>query len=204
MDQPPLTRPSLILRLRNADDLQAWQEFVQIYQPTIQRLARTRGLQDADAMDVTQEVLTRVAKNIASWDPNPARGTFRGWLATITRNLVIQAFRDDQRRPVTGVSSKLDRTVDQRAHTPLDATQFDLERERQLLLWAAQEVRPRFMRQTWQAFWLTAVEGRSVESVAAELGTTKSQVYVARSRVMSSLKRVVERSEFDTTAEVGT
>lgn len=89
MSQPPTTRASLILRLRHPDDAAAWEEFVAIYQPLIFRLAKSRGLQDADAFDVAQEVLARVAGAINRWDPDPDRGSFRGWIGRITRNLAI-------------------------------------------------------------------------------------------------------------------
>ena len=72
MSQPPTTRASLILRLRHPDDAAAWEEFVAIYQPLIFRLAKSRGLQDADAFDVAQEVLARVAGAINRWDPDPS------------------------------------------------------------------------------------------------------------------------------------
>lgn len=106
-DQAPRTRASLILRLRNHDDLCAWQEFIEIYQPVIYAMARKGGLQNADADDLTQEVLTQVAKSIDNWDPDPQRGSFRAWLATIARNLVIQFFREKSRRPWTGIDSRI-------------------------------------------------------------------------------------------------
>ncbi len=196
-DQAPLTRPSLILRLRNPDDLRAWQEFVEIYQPVIHSLAYKRGLQEADADDVTQEVLARVARSIDRWDPNPNKGSFRAWLATITRNLVIQFFRQSSRRPATGVDQELGELSDGITDKSVNVEEFDLERERQLFLWAARKVQPRFEPRTWQMFWRTAVEGEDVASVAGYLNTTKAQVYVARSRVMSQLKRTVEQSDFD-------
>ena len=65
-DQAPQTRPSLILRLRNPDDFRAWQEFVEIYQPVVRTLARKRGLQETDADDLSQELLTRVARSIGN------------------------------------------------------------------------------------------------------------------------------------------
>ena len=98
-DQAPETRPSLILRLRNPDDMLAWQEFVEIYQPLIRSLALRRGLQVADCDDVVQEVLTRVAKHVEQWDSQDERSSFRAWLATITRNQTIQSFRLRDRRP---------------------------------------------------------------------------------------------------------
>ena len=197
-----MTRPSLILRLRNPDDLRAWQEFVEIYQPVIYAIARKRGLQEADAEDVTQDALTRIAKCIDHWDPDPAKGSFRGWLATITRNLVIQFFRESIRLPSSGLDSQIDELLDRSSNgSSTHAQEFDLERERQLFLWAARKVQPRFEPRTWQAFWLTAVEGQTVSSVADRLSTTKAQVYVARSRVMSLLKQTVERTEFDSMVE---
>lgn len=173
-----------------------------MYQPVIFALARKRGLQVADAEDLTQDVLARVAKSIDNWDPNPGKGSFRGWLAIITRNLVIQFFRESRRRPTTGCDSRLGRLLDHSSNgSSRHAEEFDLEREHQLFLWAARRTRPRFEPRTWQAFWLTAVDGEKVERVADRLGTTKAQIYVARSRVMSLLKETVERTEFDSIVE---
>lgn len=200
-DQAPETRPSLILRLRNPDDLRAWQEFAEIYQPVIHSLARKRGLQAADADDLTQEVLARVARSIDNWDPCPKKGTFRAWLATITRNLVVQSFRERSRRPTTGIDSQIERLLDDASSHPLSAREFDLQRERQLFLWAARRIEPRFQPKTWRAFWLSAVECQDVATVAEKLHTTKARVYVARSRVMSLLRQTVEGTEFDSVVD---
>lgn len=196
--QAPLTRPSLILRLRRQDDFCAWEEFVEIYQPVIHQFARRRGLQDSDAQDVTQEVMTRVARSIQTWDPDSRKGRFRGWLATITRNLVIQSFRDGVRHPATGMDAQLGEVAGASgAGDESTVEEFDRERERQLFLWAARRVQPRVQPQTWKAFWLTSVQNQEIASVASQLNTSKAQIYVARSRVMRLLKETVERTEFD-------
>ena len=65
------TRPSLLIRIRNAGDREAWQQFVDLYAPLIYGLARKRGLQDADAADVTQEVFRAVANRIAARSGEP-------------------------------------------------------------------------------------------------------------------------------------
>src|SRR5215472_3471826 len=83
------TRPSLLLRIRDAGDRLAWEQFVSLYAPMIYRFVRRRGLQDADAADVTQEVLRVVAAKAGRLEYDPTRGSFRAWLFTVTRNTLI-------------------------------------------------------------------------------------------------------------------
>src|SRR4051812_25180979 len=87
MDESPATRRSLIVKLRDPADATAWGEFVAIYEPLVYRLARRKGLQDADARDLCQEVFRAVAGAIERWEPD--RGSFRGWLSRIARNLLV-------------------------------------------------------------------------------------------------------------------
>src|SRR5437588_6084903 len=85
MDESPLTRPSLLVRLRAPRDWQAWGQFVDAYAPLVYGYARKHHLQDADAADLTQDVLRAVAGAVGRLDYDPQRGTFRGWLFTVVR-----------------------------------------------------------------------------------------------------------------------
>ncbi len=76
MNEMPNTRPSLLARIRDPQDEQAWAEFVEIYEPLVYRLARRKGFQDADAVELTQDVFVAVAAAIGRWDADPARGCF--------------------------------------------------------------------------------------------------------------------------------
>ena len=70
------TRPSLLIRLRDVGDADAWRTFVTIYAPLVHRFGRRHGLQDADAADLTQDVLGEVCRAIRSFEYQPARDVF--------------------------------------------------------------------------------------------------------------------------------
>jgi RNA polymerase sigma-70 factor (ECF subfamily) len=200
MDESPATRRSLIVKLRDPADTAAWREFAAIYEPWIYRLARRRGLQDADARDLCQEVFRALARSVDRWEP--ARGSFRGWLSRIARNLMINLLT--RREPFSlgsGASGVQDLLEAQPAPDPSATALFEAEYRRHLFQRAADEVRGEFTPSTWQAFWRTAVEGRPGAEVAAALGLSVGAVYIARSRVLARLKRRIEQLG-DQTAEI--
>ena len=83
MTLPPDTRNSLIARLVDIGDHEAWREFAELYDPFIYRQARRLGLQHADARELVQEVLISVSKAIRKFEIDPARGRFRTWLYAV-------------------------------------------------------------------------------------------------------------------------
>src|SRR6185437_8502768 len=99
VDNSPLTRASLLVQIRDGANHAAWQEFVQLYGPVVYGFARHRGLQDADAADLMQEVMRSVSAAIGRLDYDRSRGTFRGWLFTITRNKVFSFLSARRIRP---------------------------------------------------------------------------------------------------------
>lgn len=193
MYDAPETRLSLLLRLGDLADNQAWSEFLAIYQPLVFRLAVRQGLQDADAHDLVQTLFARVAKKASNWQADPSVGSFRGWLAITSRNLVIDHFRKQQRQPGYISDSQLHNlsadSIDQ---------DFDLQQRRQLFQWAASRCRSEFTTKTWDAFWLTAIENKAVAEVASLLSISTGAVYIAKSRVLARIRSLVENSSFDT------
>ena len=193
MPDSPKTRASLILRLRDRSDLQAWQEFTEIYQPLVFRLARRKGFQHSDAMDVAQEVILRVANAVERWEPDRA-GSFRGWLYRIARNLMIDFLDKGRRVPVTAGNTGMLRQVEQQVDpASADSQLFDVEFRRQVFAWAADRIRGSFKESTWNAFWLTAVEQQAPAAVSERLGLSVGAIYIARTRVMQRLRGEVQR-----------
>ena len=198
MHTTPETRPSLLLRLRDPQDERAWCEFVEIYEPLIERLARRKGLQHADARELVQEVLVAVSGAIDRFNPDRSVGSFRGWLFRITRNLMINRLKREGRHAAGTGNSDFQRWLEEHPDPACDQTaEFDLEYRRQLFQWAAERVQESFQKTTWQAFWRTCVEQQSIEDTGRELGISRAAVYVARSRVMARLRTEVEEADED-------
>lgn len=188
------TRASLILRLRDAGDMAAWDEVVSVYRPLVFRMAQRQGLQMADAEDVVQEVFAAVARSIERWSAHPQRGRFRNWLLAITRNIAINVLT---RRPfgAKGVGGDdAQKMLGQVAEHPL-SSEFDIEYRREVYRWAASQVRQSVSQTSWDAFELTQVEGVPIAEVAAQLKMSVGSVYIARSRVMSRLREQAKSFE---------
>ncbi len=188
----PETRASLILRLGDpADDL-AWSEFLEIYQPMLFRIAKRFGLQDADACEVVQETLLAVAHTIPSYENGGHVGAFRGWLSAITRNKLADYLAKRSKQAIGSGDTNVHQWLDQRADDHSAASVWDWQQRRQVFSWAAEKVRGQVSESTWQAFYRTTIGGEHAGHVAGDLKMRVGMVYVARSRVMARLRKVVQ------------
>jgi RNA polymerase sigma factor (sigma-70 family) len=192
VDESPLTRASLLLQIRDGANHVAWQEFVKLYGPVIYGFARKRGLQDADAADLMQDVLRSVSSAIARLDYDRNQGTFRGWLFTITRNKIFNFLSARRIRPQGSGDTTTNRLLDSHPHSNDAEDAWEFEYQRRLAALAMERIRKEFQEKSWQAFWLTAVEGQAAADVARQVGISPGAIYVAKSRVLARLKEEVE------------
>ena len=195
MQEFPETRDSLIVQVQDPLNRDAWDQFALIYRPVIYRLARRKGMQDADAQDLTQQVLCSVSSSIGRWEKLDPPVKFRHWLRRVVRNAILNAL---SRRPHDGAAggSVALELLKEHANVDFDASsQIENEYRRELYLQAARLVRGDVNPETWQAFELTVVEDLSVEEVARKLNKTLGSVYAARSRIMRRLREAVQALE---------
>lgn len=194
MADAPLTRATLLARIKDIDDAGAWGEFANLYGPVVYGFARKRGLQDSDAADMVQEVLRSVARNADRMEYDPKRGTFRGWLYTVTRNKIFNFLSSQKRRPRAAGDVDSQERLESFADPSNDPeADWELEYQRLLSSRAMDRVKHEFQPATWQAFWGTAVEGKAAQEVGANLEMTSGAVYVAKSRVLARLRDEVRK-----------
>lgn len=192
MSQAPTTQVSLLIRIRDGANHVAWQEFVRLYGPVVYGFARKRGLQDADAADLMQDVLRSVSGAISRLEYDRKQGTFRGWLFTISRNKVLNYYAARKSHPPAAGDSGAHRSLDNVADRDGGAETWELEYQRRIAGIAMEKIKSEFQANTWQAFWATAVEGTSATEVAKLVGMSPGAVYVAKSRVLARLKTEVQ------------
>lgn len=196
MTLSPTTRASLLFRLRDSQDHEAWLEFVSLYEPIAYRLLRRHGLQDADAREVMQDLFMAVSRSIDRWNPARERGSFRGWLRRVARNLVINWLKHRERRVIATGGSDLQAMLDiVPADCGPETVEFDRELRRALFQRAAEQVRGEVRPATWQAFWETGVVGTSAADAAKKLGMQVGAIRVAKCRVLARLQVAVNEME---------
>ncbi|MFN3192178.1 MAG: RNA polymerase sigma factor [Aureliella sp.] len=193
MMQPwPDTRETILARLHKPDDKLAWEEFAQIYEPLIIRVATRLGLQDADARDVSQRVLLAVAGEADNWKQGNPSGRFRGWLKRCATNASLNLLQRDGRHRAgadTGSWALL-----QSIEAPPELTDlWDQEYRLELYRQAATRVQSRFAANSWECFYRTTVLNEPFEQVAQSMDKSLGAIYALRSRIMASIRREVER-----------
>jgi len=193
----PDTRASLLVRLKDHSDHAAWCEFVDIYRPMICRLSAQKGMQHADTEDLAQQVLISVAGAIERWEADPRRARFRTWLRRVADNAILNALTRGATDRGSGNSDVYDLLHECTDRDGPDSALLRLEFRRELMYWAAKQIRDEFQAATWNAFWLTAAEGMAVDEAARKLNKTMGSVYAASSRVMRRLKEKIEQFEQD-------
>jgi RNA polymerase sigma-70 factor, ECF subfamily len=192
----PDTRPSLLLRICNAADQLAWEEFLATYEPILRRVLRSKGVQPADADELIQEVLLAVMRSIPTFQSNQRVGAFRRWIATILQSKLL----DLQRRQKTQNErhAKMIQRSQPEDFWHLESMSIDdldkgldQQLEHQVFYQATQAVRKVVHESTWLAFWRTEIEQKDAMTVATELNLSVGQVYVSRSRVLAKLRKYV-------------
>jgi RNA polymerase sigma-70 factor (ECF subfamily) len=180
------TSVSLLQRLRQPGEQQAWKKFVDLYTPLLYYWGRRSGLQEADASDLVQEVLTILVRKLPEFAYDRHK-SFRNWLRTITLNAWRARQRRRARTPAEATAADLTEVP-----APEDDTFWEVEYREQLVARLLEVMRTDFQPITWKACWESAVNGRSAAAVGAELGLSVGAVRAAKFRVLSRLRQELD------------
>ena len=180
----PTTSPSLLLRIRNPEDEDSWRRFESVYSPVIRSYCRRRWIQATDVDDIAQEVMSSVANAIQSFEYQPKKGKFRGWLATVTANK-LRNFANKS----TIEREQYVQYVDQLANKPDSDSQWTELFMQQVFKAASDQIRQEVEDKTWRSFERTWIDGVPAAEVAEELGLPIHTVYVNKSRVLKRMER---------------
>jgi RNA polymerase sigma factor (sigma-70 family) len=190
------THPSLLLRVRDARNHHAWNEFVDVYGPVIFNYCRLRQLQECDASDVAQEVLLRLSSALREFEYKPELGRFRDWLGVVTHRELLKFWNRRGRSRSLTVSLAV--TQNETSTTEvLDDSLWNAHFHSELLQAALVRIRSEFTEQTWEAFQLAWLEDQSPIQVAERLQIGIEKVYVAKSRALKRLREEVLRLSED-------
>lgn len=185
----PETRPSLVGALQESRAEEGvWQEFFNLYAPSVYRVACRHGISRDDADDIVQQVMVSISSHIARFSPLEHRGRFRKWIRVITENKINDLLRRRQRSG--GISS-----IDV-ASCPIELPDmqeaWDQEWYIQNLQQCLKIVRREIAPKRFEAFQLYALDGVSAEETANRLGMTKTHVYVTRSQVIRRMRELFD------------
>jgi RNA polymerase sigma-70 factor (ECF subfamily) len=178
------TSASLLDRLRDPGDPEAWARWQAVYRPVLRSWLGAGRLPEADVDDLVQRVLEVVVRKLPAFEPSGQPGAFRTWLRAIAVNVLREFYRE--RPQIHPDADGLLRQLED-PHSDLSRS-WDAEHNRQVLFGLMEQVRPEFTAPTWRAFYRQVVDEVPARQVAAELGLSINAVLTARSRVLNRLR----------------
>lgn len=175
------TRPSLLKRVKNRADQRAWDEFFRLYWPLLVGFARSRGLERADAEDVAQDCMNKLAQALRSFDYNRDKGTFKNYLYTLISRQIsnkMRARKLKQARTAQLLALRADE----------DKSDWEHQWLRRHFQFGLEAVEGEFSELTIACFKLHTIQGWPVSKITETLSVTANQVYLAKSRVTARLR----------------
>ena len=199
------TRRSLLSRLRELDDNESWRDFFQTYWRLIYVVALKAKLSETEAQEVVQETVISVAKQMPGFRYDPARGRFKGWLLKITRRRIADQVRKRMQasgasggHPVETLNAEHIESVPDPAGCDLEAI-WDEEWKKHLFNAAVANIKKQVKPEHYQLFDLYVVQKWPVRKITQTLGVNAGQVYLAKHRISSLLKKEIARLENEMT-----
>jgi len=183
------TRKSLILRAKNADDSQAWEEFVRYYERFIFHVLHRMNVSARDFDDLVQNVLLKLWRSIASYDSNKAR--FRTWLGVVVRNAVYDQFREtQQQRKLLEQESNFMRMLEEEPASEIERI-VEQEWAQYVTSLAMERIEKVFSVEAVKSFQMS-LDGMPAKEIAAELNLAPDSVYTLKCRVKSRLIKEIK------------
>jgi RNA polymerase sigma-70 factor (ECF subfamily) len=184
------TSATLLERLRDRADAEAWRRLVDLYTPLLCGWLRRQALQEADVDDLVQEVLATVATEAPAFRHSGRPGAFRHWLRAILANRLREFWRARRARPTATGDSDFAALLDQLADPDSGLGRlWDQEHDQHVARRLLALIEPQFAPSTWRAFRRVVLDGAKPDEVAAELGVTANAVFIAKSRVLQRLRQ---------------
>jgi RNA polymerase sigma factor (sigma-70 family) len=179
----PDTPLSLLDRLRNHDDAEAWRQFALLYEPLLRRWVGRNVSQPAAIDDIVQEVLSVLLEGLPKFEHNLGPGAFRAWLKSITIHRIRRHWRTEHL--TAGQISEIEDLEDPNSNL---SRVWDQEHDRHLLGVLLDRIRPEFDPRTWAVFQRVVFDGASPRDVARESEISANAVYIAKARVLKRLR----------------
>jgi RNA polymerase sigma-70 factor (ECF subfamily) len=181
------TRSTLLMRVRDPADAEAWGEFVTLYEPLLKAYVRHRGLGEEDDRDVVQDVFARLVKTLPEFKLDRQRGRFRTWLWQICQSALGDWARR-KRRQTRAEDACLHRLSEPRSSEFDSDVEWKRLHQRRVMSFAMEKVLAQSRPTTWACFERHMLHRMPNADVAGELGVSANAVDINCSRVLEQLR----------------